>query len=50
MIERLKDMIDASEDNPKIKAVLLSVAELPESKQEAMLELMILVLNNLEKK
>jgi type II secretory pathway component PulF len=45
MIERLKNMIDASEDSPKMKAILLKVAELPESKQEDTLELLSFLLN-----
>jgi len=37
MIEKLKYAIDLAEDKPKIKTMLLSVAELPEDKQEIML-------------
>jgi hypothetical protein len=40
MIEKLKFMIDQSENNPKLKKIFLQVAELPEEKQETMLEIM----------
>ena len=40
MIEELKFCIDQSEDNPKIKALLLKVAAMPESKQADMLKLL----------
>ena len=45
MIERLKFMIDQSEDKPKIKSILLKVAEMPENKQEMTLDLMKLIIN-----
>ena len=32
-------MIDQSEDKPKIKSILLKVAEMPEDKQESALDL-----------
>lgn len=47
MIERLKDLIDASEDNPKVKNILLKVAEMPENKQEDTLKLIELMLMNM---
>lgn len=50
MIERLKLLIDSSENNPKIKSILLKVAEMPEEKQEATLKLMeILIESKLRK-
>lgn len=42
MIERLKLCIDACEDNPKLKEIFLKVAALPEDKQDAVLELILL--------
>jgi hypothetical protein len=33
MIAILKQMIDESEDKPKVKKILLKVAEMPEDKQ-----------------
>ena len=39
MINRLKDLIDLSEDKPKVKKILLQVAEMPEDKQEDTLKL-----------
>lgn len=33
MIDILKHMIDEAEDKPKVKAILLKVAEMPENKQ-----------------
>lgn len=39
MIKRLKLLIDECEDKPKLKAILLKVAELPESVQEHDLKL-----------
>jgi hypothetical protein len=39
MIDKLKFLIDESEDNPKVKAILLKVAEMPENKQEDTLKL-----------
>ena len=38
MIDKLKFMIDESEDKPKIKKILLKVAEMPEEKQELTLK------------
>ena len=43
MIDKLKFMIDQSESNPKLKAIFLKVAEMPEDKQEKMLELIELM-------
>lgn len=39
MIERLKFLIDQSENKPKVKRILLKVAEMPENKQEDTLKL-----------
>lgn len=39
MIERLKFLLDHFENNPGIKKLLLKVAEMPEDKQEATLQL-----------
>ena len=44
MIERLKFLIDATEDNPKLKKIFLEVASLPEEKQEPMLKFLELML------
>ena len=40
MIDKLKFLIDQSENSPKLKSILLKVAEMPEDKQEATLEFM----------
>ena len=40
MIEKLKFMIDQTEHNPKLKSLMLKVAEMPEDKQEDTLKLM----------
>ena len=45
MIERLKTLIDSTEDKPKLKSLLLKVAEMPESKQEDTLTLIEMLLN-----
>jgi len=45
MIDRLKDLIDMSEDKPKIKELLLNVARLPENKQEDALKLIEIILS-----
>ena len=37
MIDKLRFAIDESENNPKVKKILLKVAELKEENQEAML-------------
>lgn len=42
MIDKLKFCIDESENNPKLKSILLEIAKLPESQQE-------IVLNAVEK-
>ena len=39
MIDKLKFLIDECEDNPKLKELLLKVAALKEESQEAMLQL-----------
>jgi hypothetical protein len=39
MIDRLKFLIDECEDKPKLKSILLKVAEMPENKQEDTLKL-----------
>ena len=39
MIDKLKFLIDECENNPKLKSILLKVAEMPENKQEATLTL-----------
>ncbi len=39
MIDKLKFLIDECENKPALKKVLLNVASLPEDKQEAMLQL-----------
>lgn len=43
MIERLKFLIDQSENNPKVKSILLKVAKMPEDKQEDTLKLIELM-------
>ena len=39
MIDKLKFLIDESEGNPKIKSILLKIAEMPEDKQDDTLRL-----------
>ncbi len=39
MIDELKFLIDQTEDNPKLKALMLKVAQMPEDKQEDTLKL-----------
>lgn len=39
MIDKLKFCIDESEDKPKLKSILLKIAELPENLQEEVLNL-----------
>lgn len=46
MIDKLKFMIDQSEDKPKIKSILLKVAELPEDKQEKTLNLIKIMIED----
>ena len=46
MIDKLKFIIDQSEDKPKLKKILLKVAEMPEDKQEGTLQLIELMLKN----
>ena len=43
MIDKLKYLIDECENKPKLKSILLKVAEMPESKQEATLNLIELM-------
>ena len=43
MIDKLKFLIDQSESNPKLKGILLKVAELPEDKQEDAIKLIELL-------
>jgi hypothetical protein len=44
MIDKLKWLIDQSENNPKNKELLLKVAEMPENKQEDTLKFIELFL------
>ena len=46
MIEELKFLIDECENKPKLKSILLKVAEMPESKQEDTLEFIEVMLNS----
>ena len=39
MIDKLKFLIDGCEENPKLKRLMLKVAEMPEDKQEPTLKL-----------
>ena len=39
MIDKLKFLIDETEDKPKLKSLLLKVASMPEDKQETALQL-----------
>ena len=48
MIERLKFLIDASEDTPEVKKILLKVAEMPEDKQEPTLKVIEIMVNHME--
>jgi len=45
MIDKLKFLIDETEDNPKLKSILLKVAEMPENKQEMTLKLIEVMVN-----
>ena len=45
MIERLKSILDEVEDKPKLKALILKVAEMPENKQEQTLQLIEMMIN-----
>jgi len=45
MIDKLKFLIDQFEDNKKIKSMLLTIAELPESSQETALKLIELIID-----
>lgn len=44
MIDKLKFLIDQSEDKPKVKELLLKIAQMPENKQEATLQLVELII------
>ena len=44
MIDKLKFLIDQCEDNPKLKSLLLKVAQMPEDKQEDTLKLIELMI------
>ena len=46
MIDKLKFLIDESENSPKLKSILLKVAEMPEDKQEGTLQLIELILRS----
>ena len=46
MIEKLKFMIDQCEDNPKLKSLMLKVANMPEDKQEDTLKLIEMMIKN----
>ena len=48
MIDKLKFLIDQSEDEPKIKKLLLKVAEMDEDKQEYTLDLIQMILETKE--
>lgn len=50
MIDKLKFLIDESENMPKVKSLLLKVAELPEDKQDMALQLVELIIKNKNKK
>jgi len=43
MIDKLKFLIDGCENSPKLKAILLKVAAMPEDKQEDTLKLIELM-------
>ena len=43
MIEELKYLIDATEDKPKIKKLLLRVAALSENKQKTILDIIKMI-------
>jgi hypothetical protein len=45
MIDRLKFLIDESEDKPKVKEILLKVASMPENKQEVTLQLIQMIID-----
>lgn len=46
MIEKLKYLIDECEDKPKVKAILLKIASMPEDKQEPTLKLIEMMIAN----
>lgn len=45
MIDKLKFLIDRCEDKPKLKSILLKVAEMPEDKQEPTLQLIEMMID-----
>lgn len=50
MIEKLKFLIDQCENNPKLKGIMLKIAELPENKQDDMLNLLEIIIGNTKEK
>ena len=46
MIDKLKFLIDQTEDKPKLKEILLKIAMLSEDKQEAMLGIVEILVEN----
>ena len=46
MIDKLKFLIDECEEKPKLKALLLKVAEMPEGKQEPTLKLIEMMIQS----
>ena len=48
MIDKLKYLIDNCEDKPKLKSILLKVAELPEDKQDKALEVIEAVIKGMK--
>ena len=46
MIDKLKFLIDACENKPKLKSILLKVAAMPEDKQEPTLQLIEMMIKN----
>jgi len=46
MIDKLKFLIDKTENNPKLKSLLLKVAAMPEDKQDAMLKVIEIVIKS----
>ena len=48
MIDRLKFLIDLAEDKPKVKAILLKVAGMPEDKQDDVLDLIEIMIKGMK--
>lgn len=48
MIDKLHFLIDQCEDNPKLKDILLKIAQMPEKDQETSLEIIELVIKSLK--